>query len=77
MSYDKMTVETRMTMIPTDELDLIIKYLGRAEYYCSHAKSVHDPDVNPYDPTYTYPGASGYASATCRTILEMLEAHTN
>lgn len=66
-----------MTMIPTDELEIIIKQLGRAEYYCSHAKSVHDPDVDPYEPTHTYPGASGYAGATMRSVLEMLEAHTN
>ena len=67
-----------MTMIPTWELDYIIKQLGRAEYYCTHAKSTYDTDYDPRDePTCTYPGASGYAGATCRSVLEMLEAHTN
>ena len=68
----------KMTMIPTDELDMIIRQLGRAEYYCAHAKSSLDPTYDPHDePTCTYPGASGYAGATMRSVLEMLEAHTN
>ena len=66
-----------MTMIPTEELNLIIRNLGRAEYYCAHAKSTFDPDVDVVndEPTRTFPGASGYAGATMRSVLEILESH--
>lgn len=63
--------------IPLAECEQMIRYLTRAEYYCAHARSVSDPDIDLVnaEPTATYPGASGYAGATMRTVLQTLESH--
>ena len=62
--------------IPLAECERMIRYLTRAEYYCAHARSAFDPDVDVHDePTATYPGASGYAGATMRDVLQTLESH--
>lgn len=66
-----------MVNIPRDECERMLRYLTRAEYYCAHATSSSDPDIDPvYDePTRTYPGASGYAGATMRDIIQTIESH--
>ena len=63
--------------IPLAECERMIRYLTRAEYYCTHARSTHDPAIDEMfdDCTATYPGASGYAGATMRDVLQTLESH--
>ena len=65
-----------MVTIPLAECERMLRFLTRAEYYCAHARSTHDPtvDIND-DATTTYPGASGYAGATMRDIIQTLESH--
>ena len=66
-----------MVLISRSECERMIRYLTRAEYYCAHAKSSYDPsaDVVHDEPTRFYPGASGYAGATMRDIIQTLESH--
>ena len=53
----------------------MLRYLYRAEGYCRKAKSSYDPSVDLMaEPTETYPGASGYAGATMRDIIQTLES---
>jgi len=63
--------------IPLAECERMIRFLTRAEYYCAHARSTSDPtiDIVNDEPTSTYPGASGYAGATMRDVLQTLESH--
>ena len=70
-------MEQEMVLISRNECERMIRYLTRAEYYCAHAKSVHDPEFDPVhdEPTRSYPGASGYAGATMRDIIQTLESH--
>ena len=67
-------MEQQMVTIPLAECQRMIRYLTTAEHYCTHAQSVWAEEV-PADPTYTYPGASGYAGATMRDIIQTLESH--
>ena len=70
-------MEQEMVFISRNECERMIRYLTRAEYYCTHAKSSFDPDIDPVhdEPTRTFPGASGYAGATMRDIIQSLESH--
>ena len=70
-------MEQRMVAIPLAECERVLRYLTRAEYYCAHAKSSRDPDIDPVhdEPTRTYPGASGYAGATMRDVIQTIESH--
>ena len=65
-----------MILISRGECERMLRHLTRAEYYCAHARSTHDPtvDIND-DATTTYPGASGYAGATMRDVIQTLESH--
>ena len=65
-----------MILISRGECERMLRHLTRAEYYCAHARSTHDPtvDIND-DATTTYPGASGYAGATMRDVIQSLESH--
>ncbi len=65
-----------MVLISRGECERMLRHLTRAEYYCAHARSTHDPtvDIND-DATTTYPGASGYAGATMRDIIQTIESH--
>ena len=69
-------MEQEYVRIPRDECDRMIRYLTRAEYYCSHAISSYDPDADVVhdESTRFYPGASGYAGATMRDVLQTLES---
>jgi len=66
-----------MVAIPLAECERMLRYLTRAEYYCAHATSSSDPsaDVVHDEPTRFYPGASGYAGATMRDIIQTIESH--
>ena len=66
-----------MVLISRSECERMLRYLTRAEYYCSHARSTQDPMIDEMhdDCTATYPGASGYAGATMRDIIQTLESH--
>lgn len=62
-------------LIPRQRVDQLLRLMGRAEYYCSHAISMHSPDYDDeLDATRTYPGASGYAGATLREVIQELES---
>ena len=69
-------MEQEYIRIPRAECERIIRHLSRAEYYCAHATSTFDPEVDPVndEPTRTFPGASGYAGATMRDVLQSLES---
>ena len=66
-----------MIQFTRDECEMMVRNLTRAEYYCAHARSTSSPDVDIVhgEPTDTYPGASGYAGATMRGVLETIESH--
>ena len=70
-------MEQNMVLISRDMVDHMITMMGRAEYYCAHAISTfsEDYDEEHDDPTRTYPGASGYAGATMRDIIQTIESH--
>lgn len=62
-------------LIPRQRVDQLLRLMGRAEYYCAHAISMHSPDYDDQlDATRTYPGASGYAGATLREVIQELES---
>ena len=69
-------MEQEMILISRGECERMLRHLTRAEYYCAHARSTHDPtvDIND-DATTTYPGASGYAGATMRDVIQTIESH--
>ena len=65
-----------MILISRGECERMLRHLTRAENYCARARSVFDPTVTEDDePTTTYPGASGYAGATMRDIIQSIESH--
>ena len=67
-------MKQEMILISKPVVELMLKQLTRAEYYCAHAKSTADPSVDTLDEaTSTYPGASGYAGATMRDVISTLE----
>ena len=67
-------MKQEMIVISKSDVELMLRQLTRAEYYCTHAKSSMDPSVDVMDePTSTFPGASGYAGATMRDVISTLE----
>ena len=66
-----------MILISRGECERMLRHLTRAEYYCAHARSTLDPtvDIVNDDATTTYAGASGYAGATMRDIIQSIESH--
>ena len=68
-------MEMEMVSLPREQVDQLIRVMGRAEYYCAHAISMHSPEYDEHlDATRTYPGASGYAGATLRDVIQVLES---
>ena len=64
-----------MVLISREQVEQLLRNMGRAEYYCAHAMSMHSPDYNEeLVCTRTYPGASGYAGATLREAIQVLES---
>ena len=67
-------MEQQMVTIPLAECERMLRFLTRAEYYCAHARSTFDPTITENDdPTTTFPGASGYAGATMRDVIQTIE----
>ena len=63
-----------MTLISVDCVERLIKLMTRAEGYCRNAQSTSECDIMD-DATCSYPGASGYAGATLREVIQTLESH--
>lgn len=61
-----------MVLITKDEVQRLLRLMVRAEGYCSKAVSSSQCDIHD-EPTRSYPGASGYAGATLRECIQMLE----
>ena len=76
-SFAVTTMEQEMVLISKPVIDLMLSQLKRAEGYCTQAKSILDPDLDIIndDATASYAGASGYAGATMRDIIQTLETH--
>ena len=70
-------METEMVLISKPMVEEMLVRLHRAEGYCENAVSTSDPSFDPIhdDPTGCYPGASGYAGATMRDVIQTLESH--
>ena len=65
-----------MILISKAQVEQLLLKMTRAEYYCAHAISMHSPEYDDQlDATRTYPGASGYAGATLRDVIQTLESH--
>ena len=66
-----------MVLISKNQVDYMLRLLHTAEGYCANATST-PPITVPVadeDPTQFYPGASGYAGATMREVIQTLESH--
>lgn len=63
-----------MVLISRTQIDHLLKMASRAEGYCRKARSSREVDLMA-EPTETYPGASGYAGATLREVIQVLESH--
>lgn len=70
-------MELEMISIPRFEVERMIRMCVRAEGFCSKARPVtwpmSDEDLRA-EPTEFYSGASGYAGATMRDVLQTLES---
>ena len=70
-------MEQEMVLISKPQVEQMLLQLHRAEGYCKNAVStppITVPIVDE-DPTQYYPGASGYAGATMRDVIQTLESH--
>lgn len=71
-------MEQQMVPISRTQVDHILRLAIRAEGYCRNARSSfvfnRETDINA-EPTEFYPGASGYAGATLREVIQVLESH--
>lgn len=63
-----------MVLISRGQVDHLLQMAIRAEGYCRKARSSREVDLMA-DPTESYPGASGYAGATLREVIQVLESH--
>ena len=67
-----------MVSLPRVQIDQILIQMHRAETFCriSRPASRH-PDMEELmaEPTAFYSGASGYAGATMRDVIQQLESH--
>ena len=66
-------MEPRMILISTEQVERLIRMMSRAEGYCRKAQSTSLCDIHD-DATASYPGASGYAGATLREAIQVLES---
>ncbi len=70
-------MDQEMVLISKNQVSRLLTLLHRAEGYCANATST-PPITVPVadeDPTQFYPGASGYAGATMREVIQTLESH--
>ena len=67
-----------MVLISRSQVDHLLRMANRAEGYCRNARSSlvfnRETDIEA-EPTEFYPGASGYAGATLREVIQVLESH--
>jgi len=70
-------MEQQMVLISATEVDRLLVLLQRAEGYCTNARPsvypIPDEDLHA-DCTEFYSGASGYAKATMREVIQCLES---
>ena len=67
-----------MVSIPRVQLDQILIQMQRAEGICRKARPAsRHPDREELmaEPTTFYSGASGYAGATMRDVIQQIESH--
>jgi hypothetical protein len=70
-------MEQQMVMISRAEVEHLIQMAIRAEGFCRNARPVSYPQTEEdlhAEPTEFYSGASGYARATLRECIQMLES---
>lgn len=74
-----LTMEQEMVFISKPMVQQMLLQLHRAETFCQRARSTpywdSGIDVAYAEPTDFYPGASGYAGATMRDVIQTLESH--
>lgn len=63
-----------MILISRAECERMLLYLNRAEGYCRNARPTRKDEFK-LKPTASYAGATGYAGATMRDIIQTLETH--
>jgi len=72
------TMETQYVLISREQVQHMITMLERSVGYCAKARPTSWPmsteDLHA-EPTEFYSGASGYAGATMRDVLQTLESH--
>ena len=69
-------MEQQFVMISKAEVEQQMRQLKRAINFCVNARSSFDPEVELIgEPPETYPGASGYACQTMKSILQSLESN--
>ena len=66
-------METEMVLISKPVVQQMLVQLYRAEGYCNNAVSSSLTSWQD-EPTASYPGASGYAGATMRDVIQTLES---
>jgi len=70
-------MEQQMIMLHRSEVEHLIKMAIRAEGFCQNARPVSYPQTQEdlhAEPTEFYSGASGYARATLRECIQVLES---
>ena len=70
-------MEQQMVMLNRQEVEHLIKMAIRAEGFCLNARPVSYPQTQEdlfAEPTEFYSGASGYARATLREVIQSLES---
>ena len=67
-------MEQEMVLISREQCERMISLLTRAEGYCRNARPTKKREALE-EPTASYAGASGYAGATMRDVIQSLESH--
>ena len=70
-------MEQQMVMLHRSEVEHLIKMATRAEGFCRNARPASFPQSQEdlhAEPTEFYSGASGYAKATMREVIQCLES---
>ena len=74
-------MKQEMVMISRPLIEEIIVQLDRSAHFCENARGMTDEDLRAgfraTEPTEFYSGASGYARATMRDVVQTLESHLN
>ena len=65
-------MKQEMILIDRGAVKHLLTLMVRAEGYCRNATSSSQCDIHD-EPTCSYPGASGYAGATFRECIQVLE----